>query len=312
MTISAAGFIATPSTRFWHIPHFEKMLYDQAQLASSYLDAFQITRDSAHEKVARDILDYVRRDMTDKAGGFYSAEDADSILEHGKPAHGEGAFYIWSKSEIERVLGDEAALFNRFYGVEETGNAPSGSDPLGEFTGKNTLIQRLTVFATAEELKKSQTEVETSLAASRNKLFDVRSGRPRPHLDDKIITAWNGLMISAFARAAQILDDPKYLEAAQRSAKFIRAQLWKDGALIRSYRQGASEVSGFADDYASLIQGLLDLYEADFDVAWLQWAIELQKKQDELFADEKNGGVLRGTGQRSEHSDPDEGRLRWR
>ncbi len=286
------GFHRYSVDRFWHIPHFEKMLYDQAQLASSYLDAFQITHAPDDKKVARDILDYVQRDMTDKGGGFYSAEDADSILEHGKPEHGEGAFYVWTKSEIDRVLGPDAALFDRFYGVEQDGNAPRGSDPLGEFSGKNTLIQRLTVADAAKLFRKSEEEISKSLAESRKKLFDVRVKRPRPHLDDKIITSWNGLMISAFARAAQILEDPRYLESAQRSAKFIRENLWKGGALLRSFRDGAGDVGGFADDYAALTQGLLDLYEADFDVAWLQWAMELQKKQDELFLDKKNGGYF--------------------
>jgi uncharacterized protein YyaL (SSP411 family) len=131
-----------------------------------------------------------------------------------------------------------------------------------------------------------------SLAASRQKLFDVRALRPRPHLDDKIITAWNGLMISAFARGAQVLDDANYLASAQKAAHFIREHLWKNGQLLRSYRQGASEIGGFCDDYAALIQGLLDLYEADFDVQWLQWAVELQKKQDELFLDPEHGGYF--------------------
>jgi len=287
------GFHRYSVDKFWHIPHFEKMLYDQAQLACSYIDAFQVTRDAQYEKVARDILDYVRRDMTDKGGGFYSAEDADSIIEHGKPEHAEGAFYVWTKSEIERVIGKEAApLFHRFYGVEEGGNSPAGSDPHGEFKGKNTLIQRMSIAEAAKVLGKSESEIEQSLAASRKKLFDVRGQRPRPHLDDKIITSWNGLMISAFARAAQVLDAPAYLESAQRSAKFIREQLWKKGALIRSYRQGPSDIAAFADDYAALIQGLLDLYEADFDVAWLKWAVELQTKQDELFLDKEHGGYF--------------------
>ena len=273
------GFHRYSVDKFWHIPHFEKMLYDQAQLASSYLDAFQITRDVQYANTVRDILDYVRRDMTAKEGGFYSAEDADSIVEHGKPEHREGAFYVWTKEEIGRVLGEEtAALFNRAYGVEAEGNAPAGSDPQGEFTGQNTLIQRTADVA--------------ALADARKKLFDVRAKRPRPHLDDKIITAWNGMMISAFARAAQILDDAAYLAAAQGSAKFIREHLWKDGALIRSYREGSSDVAGFADDYAALISGLLDLYEADFDIAWLQWAVELQKKQDALFLDAEHGGYF--------------------
>ena len=287
------GFHRYSVDKFWHIPHFEKMLYDQAQLASSYLDAFQLTHDVQYANTARDILDYVRRDMTAKEGGFFSAEDADSVVEHGKPEHREGAFYVWTKDEIARVLGAEAApLFDRVYGVEEDGNAPAGSDPQGEFKGQNTLIARLSVADAAKFFRKGEDEIAASLAESRKKLSDVRAKRPRPHLDDKIITAWNGMMISAFARAAQILDDRAYLETAQRSAKFIREHLWKDGALVRSYREGASDVAGFADDYAALIAGLLDLYEADFDIAWLQWAAELQKKQDALFLDAEHGGYF--------------------
>ncbi len=154
----------------------------------------------------------------------------------------------------------------------------------------------MSVTDAAKFFKMSETEIEASLRDSRRKLFEIRAKRPRPHLDDKIITAWNGLMISAFARGAQVFDDRSYLEGAQRSAQFIRENLWKNGALIRSYRQGASDVAGFADDYAFLIQGLLDLYEADFDVGWLQWAIDLQKKQDELFADPKHGGYFSVSG----------------
>ncbi len=292
------GFHRYSVDKFWHIPHFEKMLYDQGQLASSYVDAFQITGDKLYEQVARDILDYVRRDMTDKAGGFYSAEDADSLFEHGKPEHGEGAFYVWPKKQIDEVLGEEAAqLFNRFYGVEEGGNAPEGSDPMNEFAGKNTLIQRMSIADAAKFFKKSEAEIEQSLAESRRKLFEVRAKRPRPHLDDKIITAWNGLMISAFARAAQVFDDAEYLKSAQRSAAFIREHLWKDGSLIRNYRQGASEVAGFAEDYAFLIAGLLDLYEADFDVKHLQWALELQARMDALFWDKEHGGYFSVSGQ---------------
>ncbi len=287
------GFHRYSVDKFWHIPHFEKMLYDQAQLASSYLDAFQITRKAEYAATARDILDYVRRDMTAKEGGFFSAEDADSIVEHGKPEHREGAFYVWTKDEIDRLLGEDAArIFNRVYGVEPDGNAPEGSDPHAEFKGQNTLIERLPLADAAKLFTKSEDEIAKSLADSRKKLFDVRAKRPRPHLDDKIITAWNGMMISAFARAAQILDDRAYLEAAQRSAKFVRAQLWKNGALVRSYREGASNIAGFADDYAALIGGLLDLYEADFDIAWLQWAVELQQKQDALFLDAEHGGYF--------------------
>ncbi|MEA3211219.1 MAG: uncharacterized protein QOE70_4276 [Chthoniobacter sp.] len=284
------GFHRYSVDRFWHVPHYEKMLYDQAQLACSYLDAFQITGDAQYSRTARDILDYVRRDLTDQEGGFYSAEDADSLVAHGQPEHREGAFYVWTKEEIGRALGEDAAkIFNRFYGVEADGNSPEGSDPHGELGGKNTLIRRMTVADAAKFFEMSEAGIEDSLAGSRQKLFEVRAKRPRPHLDDKVITAWNGLMISAFARAAQVLDAPEYLEAAQRSARFIRAQLWKDGALARSYRQGASAVAGFCDDYAFLIAGLLDLYEADFEVTWLQWAVELQTKQDALFGDAQGG-----------------------
>ena len=287
------GFHRYSVDRFWHVPHFEKMLYDQAQLASSYLEAFQLTRDPADEAVARDILDYVRRDMTDKGGGFYSAEDADSLVALGRTEHAEGAFYVWKKSEIDAAFsGDAAEIFNRVYGVEADGNAPAGSDPMEEFKGANILIERMSAADAAKLFKKPEAEIATSLAGSRKKLFDLRAKRPRPHLDDKIITAWNGLMISAFARAAQVLDDAAYLAAAQKSARFIRAELWKNGALLRSYRQGPGEVAGFCDDYAALIQGLLDLYEADFDTAWLQWALELQAKQDALFGDPEHGGYF--------------------
>ncbi len=287
------GFHRYSVDRFWHIPHFEKMLYDQAQLAISYLEAFQTTRQERYAQTARDILDYVQRDMAHPGGGFYSAEDADSLLIAGKPEHAEGAFYVWTRDEINSVLGQEdALLFDRVYGVEAAGNSPEGSDPHHEFTGKNTLIRRLSNAQAAEGSGKSEAEVDAALARSRAKLLAVRAMRPRPHLDDKIITAWNGMMISAFARAAQVLDSPEYLKAAQGSAGFIRKELWKNGALIRSYRDGASTIAGFADDYVSLIQGLLDLYEADFDIGWIQWALELQKAQDRLFGDSEKGGYF--------------------
>ena len=289
------GFHRYSVDAYWHVPHFEKMLYDQAQLARSYLDAFQITRDPLFEQVARGVLDYVRRDLTDASGGFYSAEDADSVFEHGKPEHGEGAFYVWTAEEIERLLGKAAAeIFSFGYGVKAKGNAPDGSDPHDEFVGRNILIQRESLEATAAKFKLSPKEAAKQLGETRQKLLAARAKRPRPHLDDKIIAAWNGLMISTFARAHQVLDDPAYLEVATRSATFVRAKLYeaKSGDLIRSYREGASAVKGFVDDYAFLIQGLLDLYEASFDVQWLRWAMQLQERQDALFWDVERGGYF--------------------
>ena len=292
------GFHRYSVDRYWHVPHFEKMLYDQAQLALAYLDAFQITQDRQFASVARDILDYVARDMTSKEGGYFSAEDADSLFEHGKPEHGEGAFYIWTKKEIDTALDNAAEIFDFNYGVQSHGNAPEGSDPQDEFRGKNILIERHTIAETAQHFQKPEDAVRDLLRQSREKLFAIRSKRPRPHLDDKIIAAWNGLMISAYARAAQILDEPRYLKSATLATNFVRAHLWDDSkkTLYRSYREGRGRVEGFADDYAFVIHGLLDLYEASFDIEWLKFAIELQETQDRLFFDGKNGGYFSTSG----------------
>jgi len=297
------GFHRYSVDGFWHVPHFEKMLYDQAQLAVAYLEAFQITRDSLFEEVARDILDYVRRDMTAPEGGFFSAEDADSevVAGVGDPGHGgksEGAFYIWSKQEVDAALGSSAEIFNYHYHVQPNGNVPPAADPHAEFTGKSILIELQTIGETAKHFKKEEAEARELLATSRATLLALRAKRSRPHLDDKIITAWNGLMISAFARGAQVLNDPAYLEAATRAATFVRAQLYDESRkiLVRNFREGRSEVEGFADDYAFVIQGLLDLYEASFDVSWLRFAVELQETQDRLFLDQERGGYFSGTG----------------
>jgi uncharacterized protein YyaL (SSP411 family) len=313
------GFHRYSVDRYWHVPHFEKMLYDQAQLAVSYFDAFQITNDKQYESVARDILDYVARDMTSKEGGFFSAEDADSpvpvaavydprnesvqssdVGAHRAPLQktAEGAFYVWTKKEIDDAVGGSAEVFDFHYGVQAHGNAPEGSDPHDEFRGKNILIERHTIAETARHFKKSEGEIAKVLTQSREKLFAIRAQRPRPHLDDKIISAWNGLMISAYARAAQVIDEPRYLEIATRSANFVRTRLYDPSSkiLYRSYREGRSNVEGFADDYAMVIQGLLDLYEASFDVECLKFAIQLQEIQDRLFFDEKNGGYFSNSG----------------
>ncbi len=268
----------------WFVPHFEKMLYDQAQLATSYVEAFQITHDAFYAKIARSTLDYVLRDMTDPSGGFYSAEDADSVID---PAHphkkGEGAFYIWSAAELKQAL--DPAQFQHFaaiYGVQADGNVPD--DPHGEFTGKNILYLR-------EPLDDA---TEAQLQPAKQTLLAIRSKRVRPGLDDKILTAWNGLMISAFAKAAQVLDEPRYLEAAQKAAAFILDRMYDktSGILQRRYRDGDAAIDGFLDDYAFFIGALLDLYEADFDPCHIEQAMQLADKMRELFEDPTAGAFF--------------------
>ena len=283
----------------WHVPHFEKMLYDQAQLVEAYLTAYQITGGKAFADTARGILDYVVRDMTLPEGGFYSAEDADSYIRVGFNEKAEGAFYVWTAREIEEALGKvRAAEFGYLYGVESRGNTSGEGDPHGELRRKNVLIRRHTVAEAAKNFDVSEEQMKKRLDASREKLFALRAKRPRPHLDDKIITAWNGLMITAFAKGYQVLGDGRYLDAANRSADFLRKNLSdaKKHTLIRAWRKGAADIGGFAEDYAYLIRGLIDLYESSFDTARLEWAITLQHKQDALFWDDKNGGYFSSTG----------------
>ncbi len=269
----------------WHVPHFEKMLYDQAQLANSYLEAWMLTKDSVFADVVRDTLGYVTRCLTHAQGGFFSAEDADSLLEHGKTEHREGAFYVWSRREIESLLEpEEAAVFCRHYGVEAEGNVTPERDPHGEFPGQNILIER-------EALADGDRDI---LSRARQLLVTAREARPKPHLDDKVLAAWNGLTISAFARAGAVLGEGAHLEAARRAMNFLRKEMCDAGSgeLLRTWRDGKAGIRAFAEDYAFVIQALLDLYEADFDPSWLAWAGELQAKQDELFFDEKAHSYL--------------------
>jgi uncharacterized protein len=273
----------------WHVPHFEKMLYDQAQLVSIYTEAYQITRDALFAQIVDETLSYLVRDLAAPEGGFYSAEDADSLPSPTASEKKEGAFYVWTDSEINAVLSaDESLVFRRSYGVEKAGNVRAESDPHGELSGQNVLFRQNDTELVAKLTGKSESEVEKLLASAREKLFRTRSQRPRPHLDDKIITAWNGLLLSALARAYQVFRNPTHLQLAQKAAGFLRDQLYS-GRLLRSYRQGPSAVPGFAEDYAFLIQGLLDLYETDFDYEWLRWSIDLQREFERRFADPAGG-----------------------
>jgi hypothetical protein len=289
------GFHRYSVDRFWHVPHFEKMLYDQAQLAIAYLEAWQVTRQQEYAAVVHDILGYVSHEMTSPEGGFYSAEDADSLLKHGSQEHAEGAFFVWTQEEIASALETgETALFSEHYGIRQNGNVDPSSDPHGELTGKNVLMEQFSVSETAGRLGIPEEAAKESLAESRRKLLAIRAQRPRPHLDDKILCAWNGLMISAFARAGAALTDRRFLATAEKAAAFLRTHLSDpiSGELYRSWREGKVLTTGFAEDYAFLIQGLLDLYEATFDIAPLQWAAELQTIMDRLFWDEGGGGYF--------------------
>ncbi|GAV83367.1 DUF255 domain-containing protein [Cephalotus follicularis] len=314
------GFHRYSVDECWHVPHFEKMLYDQGQLANVYLDAFSITKDDFYSCVSRDILDYLRRDMIGTDGEIFSAEDADSAESEGAARKKEGAFYVWTTKEVEDIVGEHATIFKDHYYVKPLGNCDLSrlSDPDKEFKGKNVLIERNDPHAMALKLDMPIEGYFDILGEGRRKLFDVRSTRPRPHLDDKVIVAWNGLAISSFARASKILNteaksakfyfpvvgcDPKeYMEVAEKAASFIKRQLYDEQThrLQRSFRGGPSKAPGFLDDYAFLISGLLDIYDFGGGIKWLHWATELQDtQQDELFLDREGGGYYNTPGEDS-------------
>ena len=283
----------------WRVPHFEKMLYDQAQLVLAYLEAAQATGNELFAAVAEDTLNYVTRDLRDPAGGFYSAEDADSVPAEGGPKK-EGAFYVWGDAEVGALLGADADIVRQRFGVEPDGNAPQ--DPQGEFTGQNLLYTARSIEEISEATGRSAEDIAAALGRARQILFDARAGRPRPHLDDKVLTSWNGMMIAAFARAARVLparpQAKAWLDTARAAARFIFDRLWdaSTGTLLRRYRDGDASIEAYAEDHASLIWGLLELFQSDGDPAWLSWARELQTQQDARFWDAQDGGWFSTTG----------------
>ena len=298
----------------WRVPHFEKMLYDQAQLVLAFLEAGQVSGDRYYEAVAEDTLDYVVRDMTSSSGAFYSAEDADSevpgALEPaglpiiGEPAHvekREGAFYVWTQGEILKLLGDDAAVVMRRFGVEPGGNALA--DPQSEFTGQNLLYIAQSIEDVAARTGTPVEDVMEALARARRALFSARCTRLRPHLDDKVITAWNGLMIAALSRAArQLVESPRredWRRAAVAAAAWVKRELWRpeSGRLLRRHRDGESAIDGFCEDYAYLSWGLVELFQATGDAQWLEWALELVQAQTTLFFDARDGGWFSTTGE---------------
>lgn len=260
----------------WFVPHFEKMLYDQSQLAVSYLESVQLSGNDAHAGAALRIFHYVLRDLTSPEGAFYSAEDADSADPDNPKHSGEGAFYIWKQAEIEALLGSDAAEVCRFYGVEPGGNVEN--DPHNEFTGRNILYRAMPNAAPPAR-------------ASTDKLLSARSQRPRPHLDSKILTAWNAQMIAAFTAGYRVLDEPHFLDAAEKAFGWIwrtlfdasRQQLW------RRYCDGEAAIPAFLDDYAALAQAGLSLFEATGRAAYLEKAVLLAEQIRQRFEDAAGG-----------------------
>ena len=293
------GFHRYSTDSQWLIPHFEKMLYDQALLARAYLEGYQITRRPEYAEAARGIFAYVLRDLADARGGFYSAEDADSEGE-------EGTFYAWTQADILQVLGEEeGGLFTRFYGVTPEGNfSAEGSAGGGSAFGGGSssarggehgasvlhIDQPLDAFAALEGL--APDALRRRLAASRERRFAGRAARTRPHRDDKILTSWNGLMIASLASGGAILDEPRYVEAARRAADFILGSLVRDGVLLRRERRGDARYPGTLEDYAFFADGLLALYEATFEPRWLAEAKRWTDAMVQRFWDEPRGGFF--------------------
>lgn len=277
------GFHRYSTDARWFLPHFEKMLYDQAMLSMAYIEAYQATGREEYKRTAQEIFAYVLRDMTAPGGGFYSAEDADSEGEEGK-------FYLWSREEIENILGkEEADLIIQVFNVEKEGNFDE--EATGRRTGGNILYLDSSFNEIASLLGLPMPELERRVEAAREKLFSVREKRVHPHKDDKILTDWNGLMIAALSKGAQAFGEPKYAEAAKRALGFILENMRKpDGRLLHRYRDGEAGIQGNLDDYAFLIWGLIELYEATFEVEYLKNALDLNDKQIEHFWDDHDGG----------------------
>jgi len=259
------GFARYSVDHRWLVPHFEKMLYDNAQLARVYLHAWQVTGNDFYRRITEETLDYVLREMRHEDGGFYSSQDADS-------EGVEGKFYVWSADEIREALGEEADTFMRVYGVSNEGN----------WEGHNILNLRL-----AEAL-------DGRIAAARATLYELRSKRIWPGLDDKVLTSWNGLMLAAFAEAGQALGRADYIEAAESNADFLHRTMRRDsGRLFRTWKAGSdAKYNAYLEDYAYLADGLLALYEATFERRWVDWARELAELMLGHFRDTKNGGFF--------------------
>jgi uncharacterized protein YyaL (SSP411 family) len=279
------GFHRYSTDAQWLVPHFEKMLYDQAMLATAYTETYQATGREEWRSTAREILAYVLRDMTAPEGGFYSAEDADSEEEEGK-------YYLWTEEEVRGELDpDEADLVVRAFGIQQAGNFVE--EATGRRTGRNILHLRGSIAEVASALEMPEPLLKDKVEAARRKLIAARERRIHPQKDDKILTDWNGLMIAALAKAAQVFDDPGYEDSARRAADFIWQNMrTADGRLLHRYRDGQAAVKANLDDYAFLAWGLIELYEATFDVSYLENALELARDLRDHFWDDENGAFF--------------------
>lgn len=260
----------------WLVPHFEKMLYDNALLTRIYLDAFLVTGNEFYKRIATETLDYVRREMLDSNGGFYSSQDADSEGEEGK-------FFVWLSAEVEALLGEkDAKLFCRYFDVSEEGN----------FEDNNILHVDVEAESIARLMRVSVEELNETLARGKQILFEAREKRIKPFRDEKMLTAWNGLMLRSFAEAARVLNCSDYLEVATNNANFLLRELKQNGRLLRTHKDGESKLNAYLEDYAYLADGLLALYEATFDLCWFEEAHALVGTMIEQFADEAEGGFF--------------------
>jgi len=277
------GFHRYSTDNAWLLPHFEKMLYDQAMLALAYAEVFQLTRKQEYQETAREILTYVLRDMTSDAGGFFSAEDADSEGEEGK-------FYVWTEEELEQVLGrEEARLIARIFNTQPTGNFHEEAS--GERKGRNILHLKKPVEELAPDFGMDPRELSERVESARKKLFNVREKRIRPLRDDKVLADWNGLMIAAFARAAQSFDEPAYGDAAVKAMQFILDSMREaDGRLLHRFRDEEASIQGNLDDYAFVTWGLIELYDLTFDVTYLREALTMTRDLIAHFWDHEQGG----------------------
>lgn len=284
------GFHRYSTDARWLLPHFEKMLYDQAMLAWAYTEGWQATGNDLFRNTAEEVFAYVLRDMTDGGGAFRSAEDADSLTDRGE--HEEGWFYTFTQEEVRAGLPDDLAeLAVRVFGLRAGGNF--AEEATGKATGRNIVHRTRSVADWADTLGSTADELAVRLEAVRAHLYALREKRARPHVDDKVLTDWNGLMIGALARGARAFDAPQYAEAASRAALFVLGRLrTEEGDLLHRYRDGEAAIAAMLDDYAFFIHGLIELYQATHEPRWLAEALRLQERQEALFADPEGGYYL--------------------